>query len=57
MNFALLLFIFLSGGVVIAFAVRLLSKSREITDDPLIPEQLHFMYDFYREKLRRILKE
>ena len=56
-NFYLILFVFLAGGVVVFFAARFLAKSREIVDDPLLPDQLHFIYDYWRDKMRRILKE
>ena len=57
MNFAMVLLIFLMGGVVIALAGKFILMSRKIEGDSILPEQLHFMYDFYREKLRKVLRE
>ena len=56
MNFYLILFIFVAGGGVIFLAVKLILQSRKFDDGPVLPETLHFFYDFYREKMRRILK-
>ena len=57
MNFTLILFIFMAGGAIIFLAVRLVLQSRRFDDGPILPETIHFFYDFYRDKMRRILGE
>ena len=57
MSFDLILFIFMAGGAVIFLAVKLILQSRKFDDGHMLLETLHFFYDFYRERMKRILRE